>query len=87
VGHDDEHSEPGGFRKIWDAAVYAITTGLRRHGPDAVGLILFGLAAAVVALVSVLLLGTPPWAAGAGAAGATGIAAAWKRMRAPPRVR
>jgi hypothetical protein len=69
------------------AAQEAVATGLRRYGPEAVGMVLIGVAAVLVAVLSVVLLDAPPLL-GIGAGGVTAGAALWKEFRPtkPPRL-
>jgi translation initiation factor 2B subunit (eIF-2B alpha/beta/delta family) len=73
------------LEEIGAAATEAITTGLRRYGPEAVGVVLLGLATVLVTGASMLLVGAPVAAAAAGSAVTGGAAAAgWTRFRKGP---
>jgi len=54
-----------------DAASEALALGLLRYGPETVGIVLFGVASILLAALSVVVLGSPAWIAGAGAGGLT----------------
>jgi hypothetical protein len=65
-------------RRVRLAALDALSTGLLLHGPNAVGVILLGLATTLITGL-VLLIGVPAWSAGLGAGAAAGAQAMRRR--------
>jgi hypothetical protein len=81
TGQHLDQNPKSAMRQIQDALIYATVTGIRRHGPDAVGVLIFALIGVAVTGLSAFALGAPPWVVGLGGGGGSCLAAATARRK------